>query len=118
VLEGRKFEDAVARNNYPIDIHRNEGEEGVNLIHLPEGSYHEIPFRCLIPKKIENLLVAGRCLSATFEAQASVRIQTNCRAMGEAAAVASAISIREGKTPRLVDGRLLRNALIERGASL
>ncbi|PIU45508.1 MAG: hypothetical protein COS95_03405 [Ignavibacteriales bacterium CG07_land_8_20_14_0_80_59_12] len=118
VLEGRKFEDAVARNNYPIDIHRNEGEEGANLIHLPEGSYHEIPFRCLIPKKIENLLVAGRCLSATFEAQASVRIQTNCRAMGEAAAVASAISIREGKTPRLVDGRLLRNALIERGASL
>jgi len=117
VLGAKKFDDAIARNNYPIDIHRRT-ESGAKLVHLPKGEYHEIPYRSLVPLKIENLLVAGRCLSAEFEAQGSIRIQPNCRAMGEAAGVASAMSVRKGITPRKIDGKELRKYLIMKGASL
>lgn len=118
ILSGRKFEDAIARSNYPIDIHRADNEKGMKLQHLPAGIFYEIPYRCIVPKKVDNLLVPGRCLSATFEAQSSVRIQTNCRAMGEAAAVASVMSIRENTLPRKIDGLKLREALRKRGANL
>ena len=113
----RKFEDAVARNRYPIDIHLPSG--GTELSE-PFGSeeYHEIPYRCLVPKEVDGLLVAGRCLSATFEAQASVRIQPVVRALGEAAGTAAAMCAREGTSPRALDGRRLRDALVRQGANL
>ena len=94
----RKFADAVAKNRYPIDIHLADG--GVELRKLPANDYHEIPFRCLLPVGLENVLVAGRCLSATFVAQSSVRIQPVCRALGEAAGAAAALSVRSGVVPR------------------
>ncbi|MCS7225786.1 MAG: FAD-dependent oxidoreductase [Gloeomargarita sp. SKYB31] len=118
VLEARKFPDAIARNNYPIDIHRPTKDQRPGLTHLPPGEYHEIPYRCLVPLGVEQLLVAGRCLSATFAAQGSVRVQSNCRAMGEAAAVAMAMSLDEGIPPRQVDGVALRQRLIAQGARL
>ncbi|MBM4162279.1 MAG: FAD-dependent oxidoreductase [Ignavibacteria bacterium] len=118
VLGAKKFPDAICRNNYPLDIHRDKDDDALKIVKLPKGEYHEVPYRCLVPLKAENLLVAGRCLSASFEAQSSVRIQTNCRAMGEAAAVAAAMAIRKGITPRDVDGIELRRELVKRGASL
>jgi hypothetical protein len=90
----RKFPDAVAKNRYPIDIHLADG--GVELRKLPPNDYHEIPYRCLLPVGLQNVLVAGRCLSATFVAQSSVRIQPVCRALGEAAGAAAALSVRGG----------------------
>jgi len=118
VLAGRKFPDGIARNNYPIDIHRPTKDQRPGLIRLPPGAYHEIPYRCLVPLGVEQLLVAGRCLSATFAAQGSVRVQSNCRAMGEAAAVAMAMSLDAQITPRQVDGVQLRQKLIAQGACL
>ena len=118
VLGARKFEDAICRNNYPLDIHRDPKEDKGMVQRLPEGEYHEIPYRCLIPLERDDLLVAGRCLSASFEAQSSVRIQSNCRAMGEAAAVACAESLRRNIAPRALDGRTVRALLRERGGSL
>jgi hypothetical protein len=94
----RKFPDAVARNRYPIDIHLADG--GVELRKLPPNDYHEIPYRCLLPVGLDNVLVAGRCLSASFVAQSSVRIQPVCRALGEAAGAAAALSVRSGVNPR------------------
>jgi hypothetical protein len=117
VLGAKKFEDAIARNNYPIDIHRDK-ESGAKIIHLKPGEYHEIPYRCLVPLRIDNLLVAGRCISATFEAQGSIRIQTNCRAMGEAAGVAAAMSILRNLSPKQLDGAELRMRLREQGGNL
>jgi hypothetical protein len=117
VLSGQKFPDAVARNNYPIDLHRKRESEA-KLVKLPPGTYHEIPYRSLIPLRVENLLVVGRALSATFEAQGSVRIQSNCRAMGEAAARAMALSLAEGIPPRQLDGTRLREHLEHHGARL
>lgn len=121
IVECRKFPDAVARNRYPVDVHgprKSINEEKRNLIYLPPGEYHEVPYRCLVPLKVENLLAAGRCLSASFVAQSSVRVQPNCQAMGEAAGVAAALSLRKSITPRQLDGAELRQVLKANGASL
>lgn len=98
--ECKKFEDVIARNRYPIDIHLASG--GVTLKKLPDHDFHEIPYRCLIPKNIENLIVAGRCISATFAAQSSIRIQPVCRAMGEAAGAAAALCAQLRIKPSLL----------------
>lgn len=92
----RKFDDVVARNNYPIDIHSRDANGGLH--HMKAGDYHDIPYRCLVPLRVDNLLVAGRALSADFAAQGAVRIIPNCYAMGEAAGTAAAFSVRT-KTP-------------------
>jgi hypothetical protein len=117
VLEAR-FPDAIARNSYPIDIHTAKSPTGLVMKHLEPGHYHEIPYRCLLPLGIENLLVAGRCLSATFAAQAAVRIQQNCRAFGEAAGLAAAMAVESKTTPRLVDVSELRRRLNAGGAQI
>lgn len=82
IFNAKKFDNPVARSNYPVDIHAKE--KGKNeLKFLPEGQYYEIPLESLMPVNIENLLVIGRCISTTFRAQASIRIQPNCWSMGE-----------------------------------
>lgn len=87
ILSGKKFEDAIADSDWPIDIHPSKIGERGQLRHPPKNDYYQIPLRSLLPKEneIKNLIVAGRCLSADFEAQGSARIQVNCWAMGEAA---------------------------------
>jgi hypothetical protein len=120
VLGGSKFPDAVARNNYPLDIHRPK-REGPSLrltSRLAAGDYYEVPYRCLLPITIDNLIVAGRCLSSTFEAQSSVRIQYPLRAIGQAAGTAAALAAKEGVAPRGIDGRRLRQILVEQGMHL
>ncbi|MEM2885199.1 MAG: FAD-dependent oxidoreductase [Thermoproteota archaeon] len=111
----RKFDDAVARNRYPVDIHLPGEKIGEPL---PPGEYHEIPYRCLLPKGVENLLVAGRCISATFEAQSAIRVQPPVRMVGEAAGTAAALCAKLGTTPRKLSGTLLRSVLRENGAFL
>jgi hypothetical protein len=118
VLGGSKFPDGILRNNYPLDVHRDPNDPRNGVTKLPPGEFHEVPYRCLVPVGLDGLLVAGRCLSASFEAQSSVRVQSNCRAMGEAAAVASAMSIKAGVALRNVEGVQLRAELIKRGARL
>jgi len=117
VLNAAKFPDAVARNNYPIDIH-NLSISDSKLLKLKSGEYYEIPYRCLVPLKTDNLLVAGRCISTTFEAQGSIRIQPVCRALGEAAGIAAAICIDKKVIPRKLDGTELRKVLIDLGGNL
>ena len=79
-----RFEDAVAVSNYDIDIHNPEGS-GTSHHYFSEGEWFQIPYRCLIPKGMKNLLVAGRCISASHEAQASLRIMPYCSELGQAA---------------------------------
>ena len=118
VLGAKKFEDAILRNNYPLDVHSDKEKSQAQSGKLPPGEYHEVPYRSIVPLKVDQLLVAGRCLSASFLAQSSIRIQSNCRAMGEAAAVASALSIHKRLSPRQLDGIQLRKRLIEKGGKL
>jgi hypothetical protein len=91
-LECQKFDDVVARNRYPVDIHL---EKGVDCRKFPKGEWHDIPYRSLVVKGFENLWVAGRCLSADFVAQSAVRIQPVCRSMGEAVGVAAALCVKK-----------------------
>jgi hypothetical protein len=117
IVEARKFEDAVARGNYPIDIHNPAGG-GTVIRGLPAGESYDLPYRCLVPKRVDNLLVAGRSVSATHEAQAAVRIMPICIALGEAAGIAAAICARRGIIPRELPYRDLRRWLLRRRANL
>ncbi len=110
VLNAKKFPDGIARCAYPIDIHNPNGA-GTELRGVPEGDYYEIPYRCLLPLEIDNLLVAGRCVSATHEAQASLRVMPQCFAMGEAAGLAAALAVQQSILPREVKVAELRRAL-------
>ena len=68
-----KFPDAIAAGNYEIDIHNPEGS-GTSHYYFPAGEYYTVPYRSLVVRDADNLLVAGRCISCDHEAQASVRI--------------------------------------------
>lgn len=86
ILACRKFDDAVAKCSYPIDIHQaSPNADKGGLQKLKDGDYYEIPLRSLQVKGFNNLLTAGRCISASFVAQSSLRIQAVCWAMGEGA---------------------------------
>ncbi len=86
----RKFENTIARNRYPVDIHLKVGTDYRKSFEPHE--YHDIPYESIVVKGLDNLWVAGRCLSATFVAQSAVRIQPVCRATGEAAGCAAAVA--------------------------
>ncbi len=117
VLSVRKFDDRIAKSRYGVDIHNPTGP-GIISRHLPPGEYHDIPYRCLVPLEVDNLLVAGRCVSATFEAQAAIRIEPNCRAMGQAAGLAAALCVSRQVPPRRLDTKLLLDALGAQGANV
>ncbi len=114
VVDARKFPDGIARSNYPIDIHSPTGA-GTVIRSVPEGDHYEIPYRCLLPLGVDNLLVAGRCISSTHEAQSSLRIMPTCFAMGEAAGVAAVMAAERGIAPAEVPPEELREALREQG---
>ncbi len=108
-----KFADGIAQAAYPIDMHQSNG-----LVHpspLQAGEYYEIPYRCLIPLGIENMLVAGRCVSASFEVQSAIRIQLVCRALGEAAGIAASMALDRDCAARDLDGTAVRKEMIARG---
>lgn len=87
VLEGRKFPDAIARGSHHIDIHgAGTAQERIPVKH---GNSYDIPYRCLIPRGVDNLFVAGRCLSSTRAANGSTRVMGQCLATGEAAGTAA-----------------------------
>ena len=107
-LNCRKFEDAIAHNRYPIDVHL---KVGIDYRKFPPGEWHDVPYRSLVVKGFDNLWVAGRCLSATFVAQSAVRIQSVCRAMGEAAGIAAALCAKSGTPANKVDVRKVQKHL-------
>lgn len=115
VLECRKFSDAIARCCYDIDIHNPLGP-GTTIRRIPSGNWYEIPYRCLVPKDLNNLLVAGRCISSTHEAHSSLRIQPTCYQLGQAAGTAAALAADKNPDTRSVDVKSLRTKLIEQGA--
>lgn len=115
VLSCRHFDDAIAVASYPIDIHRPE-DNGCTLIWC--GDCYDIPYRSLVPQKVENLLVAGRSISCTHEAMGAIRVMATCMAMGEAAGRAARISARSNRPPSEIDVAELRRQQLERGVYL
>lgn len=111
------FHDVIAHGSYIIDIHDPQGRKKAigGEIH---GDCYDIPYRCLVPKTIGNLLVAGRCISTDHVAHSSTRIQGTCMLTGQAAGTAAAMSIEEGCSPANLEVVELQNRLIAAGVQL
>jgi hypothetical protein len=115
VLNARKFPDGIARSTYPIDIHNPEGR-GTVIKRVPDGDYYENPLRCLIPQKMDNLLVAGRCISGTYEAHSSYRVMPVSVATGQAAGVCAAIAAKTQRLIRNIPAEEVQKELTRQGA--
>jgi hypothetical protein len=101
ILAAARFEDQIARCGAPIEEHHS-GED-TRWVYLEEGATYGIPFRALQPRDLDNVLVAGRCFSATHDAHASARSMGTCMAMGQAAGTAAALA---GEPKRLAPDTL------------
>jgi hypothetical protein len=110
-----KFDDAIAACNYDIDIHNPEGT-GTSHYYFPAGEYYTIPYRSLIPKTVENMLVAGRCISSDHGAQASYRVMPTVCCIGEAAGTAIALALKNRTTVRKISISELQSTLLQNGA--
>lgn len=111
LLTGRKHPDAVVRSaNFVIDIHNPTGPGQAERFAQKVKPY-DIPYRCLIPKKTEHLLLAGRCISGSHDAHASYRVQQIAMAVGAAAGAAAAVAVQSGCDPRRVDVRKVQSIL-------
>lgn len=117
LLNCADFPDTIALGNYDIDIHNPAGT-GTNIHYFKLNEFYRIPYRSLLPKEYNNLLVAGRCISATHEAQAAVRVMPICACLGEAAGTAAALALKDGIGAPDVDFTTLRNTLTENGAAI
>lgn len=113
ILNCRRFPDAIAVGGYPVDIHHAKGGD-CSMYFCPED--YDIPFGCLVPNEINNLLVAGRCSSMNHEAMASTRVMSTCMALGEAAGRAARIAMEDGVPPSEVNVSEVRNELKKNGA--
>lgn len=112
-VSASKFDDGVAASAWPFEFHTQGAETRWEF--LPDRDWFEIPYRSLLASNLDNVLVAGRCISATHEALASSRVTGTCMAIGEAAGVAAAAAIAGDISPRDVDAELLRADLVSRG---
>ena len=137
VLEGVSFEDSIAQGAYPIDIHSPDGlgirferlDGGWKRINddgsVEQGRWdgqpadapprdtlcYQVPYRCLIPRDLDNVLVAGRCCGADHESTGAIRVMINCMQLGQAAGTATAMAARDGDVRR-IDSEALRKNLI------
>lgn len=116
VLSAKQFEDQIGLCGAPIEEH-HAGDD-TKWEYLPDGSCVGIPLRTLIPLGLDNVLVAGRCFSASHDAHASVRSMAQCMAMGQAAGIASALCVAEKQSPRELEVAVLLHRLRESGAIL
>lgn len=114
VVSGTKSADGIARSPWPIELHSGTKPKVEWLL----DDVYEVPFGCFVPSEGENLLVAGRCLSAEHEAVASARVTAQCFGYGHAIGHAAAIAAKEGIAPRDIAGADIRQILNQENAQL
>jgi hypothetical protein len=116
VLSSRSFHDGIACGTFAIDIHPPNGQQ---QIFTGSGrAVYEIPYRSLLPQGLDNLLVAGRCISASHHAFGSVRVMATAMGICQGAGTAAALAVRDGLASRQVDVRQVRRLLLEQGQYL
>ena len=117
VVSGRKFSDGICRASFFLDLHDGQlprlTPEVRKLLWPPEGDWCEIPYGCLVPKSVDGLLVAGRCISTDRLANGAIRIMPTCMVMGQAAGVAAQLCASRGVEPRAADVSQVRATLRE-----
>lgn len=117
-LQGKKFDDAIALGAWPVEIHDPETGRIVWKFLEKEDDYYTIPLRCLIPRDINNLLVAGRCISTTHIAQASTRVIAQAFATGDAAGILASQAADSKRDPMDILPIKIQEKLGEQGAIL
>ena len=119
LMSSRRFDDAIATGCWYLDLHPNKTTVGSANDFKPEKvqpNPYDIPYRSLLTQKVQNLLVAGRCHSATRGAHASTRVTVTAMAMGEAAGAAAAMSVFEKRSPLELNGVKVRETLSAQNA--
>lgn len=117
VRAGRRPPDAVVTCSYPIDVHHPDGA-GTQFEKVTQDHAYGIPWECLLPIGVENLVAAGRCISATHEAAGSFRVMPTCMGLGEAAGTAVDLAQAEGVPLHAITGERIRRAMDARKAAL
>lgn len=117
ILACRDFDDAIGVNGWPVEAHV-KGD--VKFVFAPTESrgFNQVPYRIVVPKRVENLFVAGRCASMSHEGQSSARVSGPCFVMGQAAGTAADLALEHDVTPRKVDVKKLQSRLEAAGAYL
>jgi ribulose 1,5-bisphosphate synthetase/thiazole synthase len=116
VLTCASFDDSIGVNGWPIEAHV-AGDVIFTFPPIPDSrGFNELPYRMLVPERIDNLLVAGRCASMTHEGQSAARVSGACFAMGEAAGSAAALALSGNTKPRDIAVDKLQQALRQQGA--
>ncbi len=110
------FEDAIAMGSFLLDLHPASGTRAGIETRPVTANCFQIPYRILVPKQVDGLLVAGRCVSASRDALSSIRVMPQAFAMGQAAGSAAALAVREGIQPREIDVSKLQAVLRDAGA--
>jgi ribulose 1,5-bisphosphate synthetase/thiazole synthase len=119
VLDARHFDDAIGFCGATVDVHDVEGGKKLTRMSaIREGKSYQVPYGILLPRGIENLLVAGRCVSADRVACGSIRQQAGCLVTGQGAGVAAALASRQKTTPRNVPVAQIREVLANQGVVL
>lgn len=116
VVNYRHFDDAITHVGYSIDMHDPDGEGIKITVQQKHDEYYDIPYGCLVPEKLDGVLVAGRCVSSEHEAHASCRVMVFCMGMGEATGYAAAIAAKEDCAPREIDVKRIQEKLKGTGA--
>jgi hypothetical protein len=118
VLNAQAFDDSVGYCGATIDVHSVAGKEKTRMNAIREGRAYQIPYRILLPRGLDGLLVAGRCVSADRVACGSIRQQAGCIVTGQAAGAAAGLASRFGVQPRDVVARELQQELCKQGVVL
>ena len=117
LFERTRFPDLISHCGYPVDIHSPDGS-GTEHRHFEYGAYYNVPLRAMLPREIGNLVTAGRCISADFAAQASLRLSPHSGALGHAAGVAAAQALRQGVAVADASHDAIFDTLLTQGAFL
>jgi len=140
VLDGVRFEDAIANGSYRVDVHHAD-RPGITFRYLDgteevvaengqvtkgrwrparaeDPTFYQIPYRSLVPRGAENVLVAGRLMDADENAYGAVRVMVNCNQTGEAAGVAAHVALDAGRLASEIDTATLRRRLAQGGSAI
>ncbi|NLL69524.1 MAG: FAD-dependent oxidoreductase [Epulopiscium sp.] len=117
ILTMQTFDDVIAHSGYPIDIHSPDGGH-TDHAKLEWGGMYSIPYRTLITHELDNLIVVGRCISATFEAQAAIRTTPTVGAIGQAGGIAASLAAKKDTRVQQIDTTELQNILLQQKAYL
>ena len=118
LLHGEVPDDSILLASNSVDVHGRNGANTTEYKTVENGQWYGLPLRCLVPRDIEGLLVAGRAISATSDAAGAVRVMPPCMAMGHAAGITAAIAALGLTLPRNVDAAEVRSRLRNEGAFL